>query len=58
MQLMDHEVGDDRFKLKRRGGRDGTTTAVNLDADVVDVCIVTDLLPLGDAADIARDLVG
>ena len=52
--LVDHEIGDDALQMQRdrRGERAGAD--VSLDADIVDIGHIADLLALRQAAAVAR----
>ena len=54
MLLVDDEVGDGRLHLEGGGGGDGAAADVDLDAHVVDLGHIADLLGLGDAAGVGQ----
>ena len=50
MVLMNDKVGDHRFNLNRRGRAQGAGANMDLNANVIGMSHVADLLQLGDAA--------
>ena len=51
---MDGEVGDRGFDLQSSGGSDGAAADMDLNAHIVDLSHITDLLGFGDAAGVAQ----
>ena len=54
MKLVNHEVRDNGLKLKCSTCRDWPATAVDLNADVVDMGVVANLLTLSDTSDVTE----
>ena len=54
MLLVDDKVGNGRFQLQSSSGSDGAAADMDLNAHIVDLSHITDLLGFGDAAGVAQ----